>query len=182
MDPFRRLSVWRKAHLLAVATCRMSAVVIAPQLAWLAARLCEVATDIPAGIAAGAAASSAAGFQHHLERALHRARELDYLFLLADDLGALARSDRARLEARADEVCRMLVVLRARLCARDARPRPVAAHARSGAQGMETGRVPGEPAPFAHPSSGRAVGLAERQRSAPPRGVRRGLGPEGSGG
>jgi len=113
MHPFRRLSVWRKAHDLALATYQLTDGVSPARFPGLASQLRRAVTSIPANVAEGAGRDTAEQFCRFLEIAIGSAREVDYLLLLAADLGAIARSDHAKLEARTDEVCRMLVALRA---------------------------------------------------------------------
>jgi hypothetical protein len=56
--------------------------------------------------------STSAQFANFLQQALGSARELDYHLLLARDLELLSTTDHATLEARTDQVTRMLVALR----------------------------------------------------------------------
>ena len=74
--------------------------------------------SIPANIAEGTGQVTAAQFARYLTIALGSARELDYHVLVARDLMLLGSSDYARLEARVDQVCRMLAVLRLRVLER----------------------------------------------------------------
>ena len=71
--------------------------------------------SIAANIAEGSGQVTAAQFARYLTIALGSARELDYHLLLAHDLKLIASPDYARLDARVDEVCRMLVVFRMRV-------------------------------------------------------------------
>ena len=50
--------------------------------------------------------------------ALGSVRELDYQILLARDLGVIPMSDCVRLDARVEQVARMLTVFRSRVVAR----------------------------------------------------------------
>jgi hypothetical protein len=71
--------------------------------------------SVAANIAEGSGQVSAAQFARYLAIALGSARELDYHVLVAKDLGLLPPSDYARLDARVDQVCNMLAVLRLRV-------------------------------------------------------------------
>ncbi len=78
----------------------------------LASQLVRAAHGIPANIAEGSGRASRAQFAQFLQVAIGSARELDYFLQLARDLRVITSSDHATLEARADEVTRMLVGLR----------------------------------------------------------------------
>ena len=116
MHPYRRLSVWRKSHEL---TLRVYAVIepIRRKHPSLAHQLVRAAHSIPANLAEGSGRGSGAQFAQFLQIALGSARELDYFLRLATDLGVLTAHEHATLEARTDEVTRMLVVLRRRVIA-----------------------------------------------------------------
>ena len=68
-----------------------------------------------ANIAEGSGQVTAPQFARYLTIALGSARELDYHLLLGHDLGLYSSSEYARLDARVDEVCRVLVALRLRV-------------------------------------------------------------------
>ncbi len=113
MHPFRKLSVWQKAHELALATYRATDGVSYRNYPGLADQLRRAVISVPANIAEGAGRDTALQFCRFLEIAIASAREVDYLLTLAADLEAIQRSEHAKLEARTDQVCRMLVSLRA---------------------------------------------------------------------
>jgi len=113
MHPFRRLAVWRKAHLLAISCYRVTEAVSHRRIPHIADQLCRAAFSVPTNIAEGTGRDSPEQFARFLEIAIASAREVDYLLLLSVELGAITTSDHAKLEARTDEVCRMLVALRA---------------------------------------------------------------------
>jgi four helix bundle protein len=121
MHAFRRLQVWRKAHEL---TLRVYAVADALRGRYpdLASQLTRAAQSVPANIAEGSGRASGQQFAHFLQLAVGSARELDYFLRLAADLGALANRDHASLEARTDEVIRMLIGLRVRVRSRSVGP------------------------------------------------------------
>ena len=115
MHPYRRLLVWQKAHLLAIEAHRNVDGIPYARYPGLESQLRRAATSIPTSIAEGSGRDTAPQFLHSLQVALGSARELDYLLLLAVELGAIGQSEHARLEARLDEVSRMLKGLRARV-------------------------------------------------------------------
>jgi four helix bundle protein len=112
MHPFRRLSVWRKAHELTLRIYEATAGISERRFPGLTSQLRRSAASVPTNIVWGAGRDTAAQFAHDLEIALASARELDYLVLLAADLQAISPAEHVRLSARIDEVCRMLVALR----------------------------------------------------------------------
>lgn len=112
MAPFRRLTVWKKAHELVLRVYQSTADVSERQHPGLALQLRGAAASVAARIVEGSARGTPGEFAEFLDAALRLARELDYHLLLASDLGALGRSDYARLNARIDQICRMLVALR----------------------------------------------------------------------
>lgn len=122
MAPFRRLTVWKKAHELVLRVHESTADVSERRYPGLAAQLRAAATAVAARIVEGCGRDSPGEFAEFLDAALRLARELDYHLLLATDLGALGRSDYARLNARIDQVCRMLVALRTTVLARTGHP------------------------------------------------------------
>ena len=115
MYPFRQLSVWQKAHQLALRVHHASRAMDWRDYPGLAAQMRRSAFSIASNIAEGAGRSSRPQFAHFLQVAQGSAHELDYQLLLARDLGALGAADHARLEARVQEVRRMLEGLRRRV-------------------------------------------------------------------
>ncbi len=122
MQIYKKLSVWRKAHELTLRVFAASTPFQSTRNHWLAGQLRRAAASIPANIAEGSGRSTAAQFANFLQQAIGSARELDYHLLLARDLSLLTSSDHATLEARADEVTKMLVSLRKTVVARATAP------------------------------------------------------------
>jgi four helix bundle protein len=122
MQIYKKLSVWRKAHELTLRIFAASAPFQSTRNSWLANQLRRAAASIPANIAEGSGRTTAAQFAHFLQHAIGSARELDYHLLLARDLSLIASSDHATLEARTDEVAKMLVALRKTVVSRAASP------------------------------------------------------------
>lgn len=118
MFPFRRLTVWRKAHELAIRVHRCTLTFDWRSYPGIASQMQRAAFSIAYNIAEGSGRSSAQQFAHALQIAQGSGHELDYQLLLARDLGALSFSDHARLEARLSEVNRMLTGLRSRVLGR----------------------------------------------------------------
>lgn len=115
MYPFRRLAVWRRAHALALVIHEVTERAYRGRYAALINQMRRASMSIPANIAEGSGQDTKPQFARYLTIALGSARELDYHTLLAKDLGLLPPSDYVRLEARTDQVCRMLAGLRLRV-------------------------------------------------------------------
>ena len=112
MQPYERFTVWQKAHELALRTHALSNALMKGSHGHLVAQLRRAATSIPLNIVEGSARGTSAQFAHFLDLALGSARETAYLVRLLADMGVLESAARARLEARCDVVCRMLVSLK----------------------------------------------------------------------
>ena len=134
MHSFRKLSVWRKAHALAVRVYGATESMSDHRFAALAEQIRRSAVAIPASIAEGAGHETAHGFAQSLELALSSARELEYHALLAADVGAMDRGEQVRLTARVDQVSRMLIALKTTVTVgtRASRARPGPASRKAG--------------------------------------------------
>jgi four helix bundle protein len=125
MQIYKKLSVWRKAHELTLRIFAITTPLPDRGHAALAGQMRRSAASIAANIAEGSGRATSAYFALHLQHAIGSARELDYHLLLARDLALIPPTDHASLEARTDEVCKMLVALRKTVAARPpARPSP----------------------------------------------------------
>jgi four helix bundle protein len=121
MHPHRKLSVWKKAHDLTLRVYSAVASFGGAHVA-LAHQLRRAAHSVPANIVEGSGRTSNRQFGYHLQVAIGSARELDYLLRLAVDLRELSSKEHAILEARTDEVTRMLVALQRTVAARADNP------------------------------------------------------------
>lgn len=115
MFPFRRLAAWRRAHALALAVHEATERLGRGRHPALIDQMRRASVSIAANIAEGSGQVTSVQFGRYLTIALGSARELDYHLLLAHDLKVFPSADYARLDARVDEVCRVLVVLRRRV-------------------------------------------------------------------
>jgi four helix bundle protein len=122
MQPFKKLSVWRKSHELTLRVYAATAPFLAERQVALASQLQGGAQSISANIATGSAQASSLEFVEFLQVAIASTRELDYLLLLARDLELLSPGEHAGLEARTDQVLKMLVALQ-RTVAKDGQTR-----------------------------------------------------------
>ena len=118
MYPFRKLSVWRRAHALTLLIHEVTERSHRGRYLSLVNQMRRASMSVAANIAEGTGQVTGAQFARYLTIALGSARELDYHVLVAKDLKLLGSSDYARLDARVDQVCRMLAVLRLRVLER----------------------------------------------------------------
>ena len=125
MYPFRRLTVWEKAHELTLRVYRATENATFRRFPALASQLRRAVSSVPANVAEGAGHATDPQFNRYLEIALASAREADYHLLLAKDLEAIGPKEYAVLEARLGEVQGMLMGLRKRVLERiHKRPTP----------------------------------------------------------
>jgi four helix bundle protein len=115
MHPHERLTAWQKAHEFTLSVLR--AIERRPRSAHLVVvnQLRRAAISVTCNIVEGAGRDSAEQFASFLNIALGSARECSYLICLAAELGAIPSTSRATLEARCEQVCRMIVPLKRHL-------------------------------------------------------------------
>ena len=115
MHPFKRFTVWEKAHELTLRVYRLMDGPTWRRFPALCSRLRRAVSAIPANIAEGAGHGSQAQFARSLAIAIAASHAALYHVLLARDLDAIAATDYAQLEARLCEVQAKLVLLRRRI-------------------------------------------------------------------
>lgn len=111
MQDYKKLSVWQKAHVLAVAVYRVSSEFPRDELYGLTSQIRRACVSIPANIAEGCGREGAAELSRFLQIALGSASELEYHLLLANELRFLSSKDYENLDNQVDEVKRMLTSL-----------------------------------------------------------------------
>ncbi len=111
MQDFRELSVWDKSHKLVLLIYEATSNVQERKFPGLTSQIRRAAASVPANIAEGCGHSTQRELARFLSIALASAFELHYHLQLAVDLGLLNRSDYARLDARTEQVKRMLTAL-----------------------------------------------------------------------
>jgi len=121
VQPFRKLTVWAKAHELAVRVHRATESANMRVSPGLSSQLRRAVVAIPTNIAEGSGHPSQAQFNRYLEIAIASACEADYQLLLARDLELLSSREHAQLEARLSEVRAMLMGLRKKVLEREER-------------------------------------------------------------
>ncbi len=109
MAQVKKLKVWQRAHLLALAVHRTTAPFPREELYGLTAQLRRAAVSVPANIVDGCGRRGDVGdLARFLQIALGSVMELEYHCLLANDLGLLERRVADRLINEAREIQKML--------------------------------------------------------------------------
>jgi four helix bundle protein len=119
MRDYQQLTVWRRAHALVVAAFRGTERARRRGVPGLVGQLRRAVMAIPTNIAEGCGHESRREYARFLAIAAASATELEYLLLLAKDLGILAAEDHVALTAETIAVRRMCRALRARVLAED---------------------------------------------------------------
>ena len=115
MRDFRRLTVWQKAHSLALETYKVTRNFPKEELYGLTSQLRRAVISIPSNIAEGCGRRSDAELARFLDIASGSACETEYQLLLARNLNYLSPTIHAELEQLVCEVKRMLTAFQQRL-------------------------------------------------------------------
>ncbi len=105
------LEVWKRAHQLALDIYRVTQKFPGEERYGLTAQLRRAAVAIPANLAEGGARQSRKEFLQFCYIARGSASEIDYLLLVARDLGFLPQADYDRLNPESVRIARMLTAL-----------------------------------------------------------------------
>jgi four helix bundle protein len=108
VQDYRKLSVWGKSHRLVLMVYEVTGSAPERKYPGLTSQIRRAAASIPANIAEGCGHDGRRELSRFLGIALASSFELSYHLQLALDLGMISRSDFARLDARTDQVRRML--------------------------------------------------------------------------
>ncbi|MFQ5382724.1 MAG: four helix bundle protein [Dehalococcoidia bacterium] len=115
MRGFRQLAVFELAHKLALTAYRLSADFPQDERFGLTSQLRRAAASVPTNVAEGAGRSSPVDFARFLDIAIGSACEVEYLTLLAHDLGYLDDNQLSEITRTVIPVRRMLFRLATRL-------------------------------------------------------------------
>ena len=110
MKDFRSLKVWEKAHALTLAIYKSTERFPKQELHSLTNQIQRAAVSIPANIAEGCGKDSDAELKRYFSIAMGSAGELEYLLLLAHDLGYLQASVYQSIQSNLVETRKMLNV------------------------------------------------------------------------
>jgi four helix bundle protein len=108
MQDFRNLKVWEKGHALTLATYRESLNFPKDELFGLRLQMRRTASAIPMKIAEGCGRGNDADFVRCLQAGMGSASELEYQYILAQDLSYINAAQHARLTNDVIEVKKML--------------------------------------------------------------------------
>ncbi len=117
MRDFRTLTVWRKAHSLALSVYRLTRSFPADERFGLSVQLRKAAGSVPTNIAEGCGRFGDRDFARFLSIASGSAAETEYHLMLARDLGYLSADQQKLADAQVNEVKKMLRALHGRLTA-----------------------------------------------------------------
>jgi four helix bundle protein len=122
VSDFRKLSVWRKAHALAIEVHRVAGGIRGTTNLSLRSQMVRAAMSIPANIVEGSGQESRREFGRYLRYAANSASELEYHLMIAHDIRAIGLSDYSNLSSKTVEVRKMLrgLLKRVRASLRDA--------------------------------------------------------------
>ncbi len=109
MQDFKKLDVWKKSHILAIATYQATSTFPKEELYSLTSQIRRACVSSPANIAEGCGKDGNAELNRFLQIALGSTTELEYHFLLAHDLKILNDEDYKRLNTQVAEVRKMLI-------------------------------------------------------------------------
>jgi four helix bundle protein len=111
MRDFRSLSVWLKAHALALEVYRLTKEFPKDEIYGLTSQMRRSAVSVPANIAEGCGRDGEPEFRHFMRMAFGSATELEYYVLLSHELALLSGPDCDALSAGVVETKRMLAAL-----------------------------------------------------------------------
>ena len=117
MKDFRELKVWQKAHQLTLAVYEASRGFPREELYGLTSQVRRASASIPTNLAEGCGRSSDSEMARFCSMAMGSASELEYLLMLARDLGLLQHDQEQPLALATTEVKRMLASLIQKLTA-----------------------------------------------------------------
>jgi four helix bundle protein len=111
MGDFRKLSVWKKAHELALSIYWETSHWPKQELYGLTSQSRRAAVSVAANIAEGCGKNSDGELAKHARQSMGSGSELSYYLILAHDLGYTPRARRDELQDALSEVRRMLTAL-----------------------------------------------------------------------
>lgn len=111
MKDFRQLKVWGKAHSLVLEIYKATAEFPKQEQYALTSQIQRAAVSIPTNIAEGCGKATDADFKRFLQISMGSSSELEYLLMLAKDLGYLTTENHQALSADLIETRKMLNAL-----------------------------------------------------------------------
>ena len=108
MKDFRTLKVWEKSHALVLAIYKETQIFPKNELYGITSQIQRAAVSVPTNIAEGCGKDSDADFGRYLKIAMGSSSELEYLLMLAHDLGYVKDESYNHLHINLVEVRKML--------------------------------------------------------------------------
>lgn len=118
MQDYRKLVVWQRAHRLVIAAYERLAAFPADERYELTSQLRRALVSIPTNLVEGRSRLSPRAFAAFIDIAAGSAAEVEYLFLLARDVGYLDETAHKGLAKEINEIRRMLSALRTQVATR----------------------------------------------------------------
>ncbi|MGH7655492.1 MAG: four helix bundle protein [Gemmatimonadaceae bacterium] len=115
MQNYRQLSVWRKAHAVALNVHRTAESIPRGNNAGVGSQMARAAVSIAANIVEGSSRGTDQDFAKFLQIAIGSASELEYHLHFAADAGLISQEEFAARAAEVVEVRKMLIGLRKKL-------------------------------------------------------------------
>jgi len=115
MRDFRKLKVWEKSHLLALAIYKATVAFPKEELYGLTSQIRRAASSVPANLAEGCGRNGKQDFVRFCHIAMGSASELEYHLLLARDLELLNGLEHKKLAMQVAEIKQMLTAFIRRL-------------------------------------------------------------------
>jgi four helix bundle protein len=111
MRDFKRLKVWQRAHELALSIYKVTSTFPRQEMYGLTSQMRRASVSVAANIAEGSGKGSEAEYTRYLRIASGSANEVEYLLLLARDLGYLDEDKASALGDEVSQTRRMLIGL-----------------------------------------------------------------------
>jgi four helix bundle protein len=111
MQDYRKLSVWKKSHLLAISVYKSTSGFPKEETFTLISQIRRAGASIPANIAEGCGRGGGIELARFLQIASGSTHELEYHLLLAYELGFLKPEQHEKLNIQVNEIKRMLAAL-----------------------------------------------------------------------
>lgn len=111
MEDFKDFKVWLKAHELTIQVYTVTRIFPREEIYGLTSQMRRAAASVGANIAEGCGRGSDAELRRFVQIARGSANELEYHLLLAKDLQFLQACDYKNLDAKVQEIQRMLAAL-----------------------------------------------------------------------
>jgi four helix bundle protein len=108
VSDYKKLSVWRKAHALALNVHRVAVRLRGPDYASLRSQMMRASMSIPTNIVEGVGQHSRKDFGRFLRFSLNSTSELEYHLTVARDIQAIEEAESVSLLAQTIEVRKML--------------------------------------------------------------------------